>query len=120
METTLPARRRDPTDILLISLETPPAGRAVEVGALVTAQAVMATNIIRDIHEKIINIFGGRMYRYEKLLEATVQRGLTRFRERLAEEGYDGALGVRFSHPRIVDGGAEIIVYGTGFRFGDE
>ena len=106
-------------NIVLISLETPPPGRAVEIGELVTTASVQASNIIRDAHELLINIFGGRMRRYEGLLESTVERGVGRFRERLAEKGYDGALGVRFSHPKIVDGGAEIIVYGTGFRYID-
>ncbi|MEL7372394.1 MAG: heavy metal-binding domain-containing protein [Myxococcota bacterium] len=113
---TLPSGK-SPDKMVLISLETPPSNRSVEVGEMVTAATVQASNIIRDAHELLINIFGGRMRRYETLLEATVERGLERFRIELAQRGYDGALGVRFSHPKIVDGGAEIIVYGTGFRF---
>ena len=109
----------DPSSVVLISLETPPPDRPIELGQLVTAQAVQASNIIRDAHELLTNIFGGRMKKYEGLLEATVELGLTRFRERLVALNYHGALGVRFSHPKIVDGGAEIIVYGTGFRFVD-
>ena len=110
-------RIRAASDMVLISLETPPPGRRIELGELVTAPAVQASNIVRDARELLVNIFGGRMARYEELLQATVQRGLERFREELAARGYDGALGVRFSHPKLVDGGAEIIVYGTGFRF---
>ena len=108
---------RSGADVVLISLETPPPGRRIELGELVTAPAVEASNIIRDARELLINIFGGRMTKYEDLLEATLARGLDRFREEVAARNYDGALGVRFSHPKIVDGGAEIIVYGTGFRF---
>ena len=119
MSDALTARPKQPAEMVLISLETPPVGRSIEIGELVTVPAVEASNIIKDAHELLINIFGGRMQRYEKLLEATLERGLTRFREALAADGYDGALGVRFSHPKIVDGGAEIIVYGTGFRFTD-
>lgn len=108
---------REPSEMVLISLETPPPGRAVELGGLVAVPAVQASNIVRDARELLVNIFGGRMTRYEGLLESTVERGLERFREKLVAEGYDGALGVRFSHPSIVDGGAEILVYGTGFRY---
>ena len=117
---TLPSvSDRGADQMVLLSIETPPPGRAVELGELVTAPSVQASNIIRDAHELLINIFGGRMRRYEMLLEGTLERGLTRFREALVEKGYHGAVGVRFSHPKIVDGGAEIIVYGTGFRFLD-
>lgn len=110
-------KTRAASDMVLISLETPPPEQPIELGELVTAPAVQASNIVRDARELLINVFGGRMSRYEDLLEATVEQGLERFREKLAARGYDGALGVRFSHPKIVDGGAEVIVYGTGFRF---
>ena len=113
------ATARDPAEIVLLSVETLPPGRRAELGELVTCPSVQASNIIRDAHELLINIFGGRMRRYEALLEATLERGLQRFRTHLVDLGYDGAVGVRFSHPKIVDGGAEIIVYGTGFRFLD-
>ncbi len=108
---------RDPAEMVLITLERGPDGREIELGQMVTATAVEASNLLRDAREIITNAFGGRMRRYENLLEIMLARGETRFRERLVELGYDGALGVRFSNPKIVDGGAELVVYGTGFRF---
>lgn len=109
----------DPARIVLITLERGPDGREIELGEMVTATAVEASNLLRDARELITNAFGGRMRRYEKLLERVVEQGEARFREKLVEAGYDGALGVRFANPKIVDGGAEFVVYGTGFRFKD-
>lgn len=107
----------DVSNVKLISLETPPTGRDVEIGELVTVSVVQASNVVRDVRELIINIFGGRMRRYESLLDSTMERAVARFRARLSELGYDGALGVRFVSPKIVDGGAELIIYGTGFKY---
>ena len=107
--------------MILLSVEQPPASwsgaEELELGELVVASAVCASNLLRDIRELFTNLFGGKMSRYEALLSETTERALGRLRERLAAEGYHGALGVRFAHPSVVSGGAELIVYGTGFCF---
>ena len=110
---------KDPESMILISIETPPADREGEMGELVCVAVVQASNVIRDVREMITNALGGRMVRYETLLETTLQRGFARLREELAARGYDGAVGVRLAHPDIVAGGAELVVYATGFRFRD-
>jgi len=95
------------------------SGREVREGGLVTAYAVTAANIIKDVREKITNTFGGRMTRYEELVEATVERALERLQEKAREQGYDGCVAVRIVHPNLVEGGVEVVVYGTGFHFVD-
>lgn len=116
---------RDPSDIILITLETPSAAwggdwdddRPIEIGEMVAVSAVQASNLLKDVRELITNAFGGRMRRYERLLDHTMRMALARFRSELAAQGYDGAIGVRFAHPTVVQGGVELVVYGTGFRF---
>ncbi len=105
-----------PEDILLLTTEAV-AGRAIRAGGLVTASAVGAANILRDIREHITNTFGGRMRRYEELVEQTLERALASLRQKAANEGYDGVVALRISHPVVTQGGVEIIVYGTGFVF---
>jgi uncharacterized protein YbjQ (UPF0145 family) len=95
------------------------SGREVREGGLVTAYAVTAANLIKDVREKLTNTFGGRMARYEALVEDTVDRALARLEENAREQGYDGCLAVRIAHPNLVDGGVEVVVYGTGFNFVD-
>ncbi len=79
--------------------------------------AVSAANILRDVREMITNTFGGKMRRYERLMESTLARALDDLETKAKEKGYDGCLGVRISHPRIADGACEIFVYGTAFNF---
>jgi len=95
------------------------SGRKVREGELVTAYAVTAANLIKDVREKITNTFGGRMARYEALVEETVERALERLDDKARGLGYDGCLAVRIAHPNLVDGGVEVVVYGTGFNFVD-
>ena len=82
---------------------------------LTPEQAV--SRVLRDIREHITNTFGGRMRRYEELVEQTLERALASLRQKAANEGYDGVVALRISHPVVTQGGVEIIVYGTGFVF---
>jgi uncharacterized protein YbjQ (UPF0145 family) len=65
----------------------------------------------------ITNTFGGKMARYERLMNMTLERALTELDQKAKAQGYDGCLAVRISHPRIADGACEIFVYGTAFHF---
>jgi uncharacterized protein YbjQ (UPF0145 family) len=78
--------------------------------------AVDAANIVKDVRENIRNLVGGQMPHYERLIETAVERALAKLEAKAAALGYDGVLGVKISHPHVVDGGVEVVVYGNGFR----
>lgn len=91
--------------------------RKVREGELMWASAVNAANIFRDIREMITNTLGGRMSRYERLMNMTIERALAELDAKAKAKGYDGCFAVRISHPRIAEGACEILVYGTAFHF---
>ncbi len=98
------------------------AGAAV-LGALVLVAfygAVSGANIIRDMREAIVNTIGGRMTKYEALLDDTIARALETLSARARSQGYDGVVGIRVSHPMITSGAIEVVVTGTGFRFANK
>jgi uncharacterized protein YbjQ (UPF0145 family) len=99
----------------LLTSET--VDRPIERGAVVYAVAVSGANILRDMREAIINTIGGRMTKYESLLDQTIARALQTLAERARALGYDGVLGVRIAHPTITSGAIAVTVMGTGFRF---
>ena len=88
----------------------------VEVGDLIVVVVVYAANIVQDVRENIRNLVGGRMSHYETLVSKAVEQGLADLKEKAKAQGYDGVLGVKFSHPVVVDGGVEVIIYGNGYR----
>ncbi len=100
----------------LIALDQPHRSD-VEVGELLFVVVVYAANIVRDVRENIRNLVGGRMTHYEALIEKAIEQGLADLEQKAADRGYDGVLGVKFSHPLVVDGGVEVILYGNGYRF---
>ena len=89
----------------------------IKEGEIISVCAISASNIVKDFREHITNIVGGRMSKYEHLMQATVDRGFEALKAKANELGYDGVVGVRIAHPSLVQGGVEIIVYGTAFHF---
>jgi len=88
----------------------------IEVGELLTVVVVKAANVVNDVRENIRNLVGGRMEHYENLIQEAVDTALNELEEKAKDRGYDGVIGLKISNPMVVNGGAEIIVYGNGFR----
>ncbi|MBU2534085.1 MAG: YbjQ family protein [Alphaproteobacteria bacterium] len=86
----------------------------VHHGSVVHASAVSGANVLRDLREAITNTIGGKMVRYETLLNATIERALDTLEENAVSAGYDAVVGLRVSHPAITDGAIEVVVVGTG------
>ena len=101
---------------MLFSAEQLP-DRNIEHGELLMVCAVSAANVVRDIQSNIRNLVGGKMEHYEKLIEGTVDRALDNLVQKATQKGYDGVLGVRITHPVVIEGGVEVVVYGNGFHY---
>jgi len=101
--------------MLLVTTESVSDG-PVRQGEIIHACAVSGANIIRDMREAIVNTIGGRMTKYESLLDQTIDRALEELKRRAAAKGYDGVLAIRISHPVITSGAVEVVVCGTGFN----
>jgi uncharacterized protein YbjQ (UPF0145 family) len=93
------------------------SGRPIQEGEFLYVNAVNAANVLRDVREMITNTLGGKMRRYERLLDLVTEAAIEQLKQKAAAKGYDGVLGLRISHPFMVEGSASITVYGTGFRF---
>ena len=90
---------------------------AINRGELITVSSVTAANIVKDIRENIRNLTGGSMSHYEALIDDSLEIALDKMKAKASDKGYDGVIGLKISHPRVVEGGVEIIVYGNGFSY---
>lgn len=97
-------------------VSTPTIDEPHEKGELVHACAISGANILRDMREAVVNTLGGRMTKYESLLDKTIGFALDTLAKRASDLGYDGVLDVRLSHPTITHGAIEVVATGTGFR----
>jgi len=86
-------------------------------GDVVYATAISGANVLRDAREAITNVVGGKMKRYEQVLDQTIGRAIDNLKERAKEIGYNGIIDLRIVHPHITDGAIEVVVYGTGFWY---
>jgi uncharacterized protein YbjQ (UPF0145 family) len=93
------------------------SGRRIREGELIYANAILAANLIRDVREAITNAIGGKMRRYESVLDRVTEQALSLLKEKAAAKGYDGVVAVRITSPFMIQGSAAITVYGTGFSF---
>jgi uncharacterized protein YbjQ (UPF0145 family) len=93
------------------------SGRSIREGELIYANAILAANLLRDVREAITNAIGGKMRRYESVLDRVTEQALNLLKEKAAAKGYDGVIAVRITSPFMVQGSAAITAYGTGFSF---
>ncbi len=93
------------------------SGRRIKEGDLIYANAVLAANLLRDAREAVQNVIGGKLRRYEGVLDRAMAQAIEALKEKAVAAGYDGVAGVRVSSPYMVSGAASITVYGTGFNF---
>jgi uncharacterized protein YbjQ (UPF0145 family) len=101
---------------MIIAMDHHPAA-AIELGDTICVVHVAAANVVKDIRENIRNLIGGRMVHYEALIQGAVNIALKELDEKAKAQGYDGVIGVKISHPVVVEGAVEVVVYGNMFRY---
>ncbi len=102
--------------VLVTTLEAPPGYRVAEILGIVSASAVVATHIGRDILAGLRNIVGGEIREYTELMEKGRRLALARLVEKARSMGANAVLAARFTSTAIAGGAAEILVYGTAAR----
>ena len=60
------------------------SGRRIKEGELIYASTVLAANLLRDAREAITNALGGKMRRYERLLDRVTAEAIDILKERAA------------------------------------
>ena len=93
-------------------------GREIaETLGLVSANAVRARHVSRDILAGLKNIVGGEIGAYRQLLLESRAEAVGRLEEEAAALGADGIVALRMATASVASGAAEIRVYGTAVKF---
>lgn len=77
---------------------------------------VRARNIGRDLLAGLKNIIGGEISEYSKLMTEARDQAAERMEQHAQSLGADAIVNVRFITAEIMQGVAEILVYGTAVR----
>ena len=83
---------------------------------LVRGNTVRARNALRDFSAGIKTIFGGEITEYTKLLTEARNQAVERMLEDAEARGADAVVAVRFETADVLDGVAEMYVYGTAVK----
>jgi len=88
----------------------------VETFELVSASSIRARHIGRDIMAGLRNLVGGEVLEYTKLLAQSREEALKRLERRAEAKGANAIIGMRFMTSMVMNGAAEILVYGTAVQ----
>jgi uncharacterized protein YbjQ (UPF0145 family) len=102
--------------MMVVTTETVPGHRVIEVFGLVQGTSVRARHLGKDILAFFKNLTGGEIREYTKLLAESREQALDRMREEATKKGANAIVGARFSSTDISDGASELVVYGTAVR----
>jgi uncharacterized protein YbjQ (UPF0145 family) len=92
-------------------------GREIdEVLGLVRGSTVRARSVGRDVVAGLKNIVGGEIEEYTKLQAYAREQAIQRMEQEAQSLGADAVVNVRITTTMIMQGAAEILVYGTAVK----
>ena len=102
--------------MIVTTTETVADRRITKVLGLVRGNTIRARHIGKDITAAFKNLAGGEITDYTKMLAESREQALDRMIEDAAALGADAVVAVRFTTSSVMQGAAEILVYGTAVR----
>jgi uncharacterized protein YbjQ (UPF0145 family) len=90
--------------------------KITEVLGLVRGNTIRARHVGKDIVAGLKNIVGGEITDYTKMLAESREQAIDRMIVEAKALGADAVLGVRFSTSSVMQGAAELMVYGTAVK----
>ena len=103
--------------MLMTTTDTVPGREIGETVGLVTANAVRAHHLGRDILAGLKNLVGGEIGAYRQLLAESRQQAIARLEEEATRLGADAVVALRMTTSSVAQGASEILVYGTAVKF---
>ena len=99
--------------MLLTTTDEVPGYRIVRVLGMVRGNTVRARNLGVDIVAGLRSLVGGEISDYTAMLSQSREQALDRLRAEALQVGANAVVAVRFTTSAVMQGAAEILVYGT-------
>ena len=102
---------------MIISTTNTIEGREIaEYKGIVTGEAILGTNIFRDLFAGIRDIVGGRSSSYEQVLREARETALAELQEEASQRGANAVIGVDIDYENISTGssGSMLMVSASG------
>lgn len=88
----------------------------VETLGMVRGNTIRARHIGKDILAGLRTLVGGEIIEYTKMLAESREQALDRMRKEAESLGADGVVCLRFTTAAVMQGSAELLVYGTAVK----
>lgn len=92
-------------------------GKTLETIALVKGSTIQSKNIGRDITQSLKTIIGGELKAYTDMMNEARDLATDRMIKEAEKLQADAIINVRYTTSSVVQGAAEILVYGTAVKF---
>lgn len=92
-------------------------GKDIEVLGMVKGSTVQTVNALRDIGASFKNLIGGEIKKYNEMMVKARDLAQSRMIEEANNMGADAIVGIRYATASIMQGAAEVMVYGTAVKF---
>lgn len=102
--------------MLLLNIDHIPNAE-LEVLGMVEGSVVMAKDVGSDLVAGFRSFMGGEITEYTKMLSEARQLAVDRMTEQAESLHADAIINIRYSTSAVLEGAAEIIVYGTAVKY---
>ena len=99
--------------MLLVNTNDVPGKKIQEVLGMVRGSTIQSKHIGKDFMAGLKTIVGGEITGYTEILEKARQVALKRMTKEAENMGANAIVNVRFATSAIMQGAAELLVYGT-------
>lgn len=99
--------------LMLATTDNVPGFVITRTLGLVRGNTVRTRNVGIDILAGFRNLIGGEISDYTKMLAESREQSLDRMRTEAMQLGANGIVGIRFTTSTVMQGAAEMLVYGT-------
>ena len=106
--------------MIIATIDTVAGKRITENLGLVRGSTIRACALGHDILAGLRNLSGGEITEYTKMLAEAREQVLDRMTEEAKSKNADAIIGVRFATSSMMQGAAELLVYGTAVKLVDE
>lgn len=93
------------------------SGKTLETISIVKGAMIQSKHVGRDIMSGLKMLVGGELKAYSEMINEARAIATKRMAEEAERLGADAVINVRYATSAIMQGAAEVMVYGTAVRF---
>jgi uncharacterized protein YbjQ (UPF0145 family) len=93
------------------------SGKELEMLSLVKGSTIQSKHIGSDITQSFKTLVGGELKAYNEMMNDARALATKRMIEEAEQLGADAVVNVRYASSAVMQGAAEVIVYGTAVKF---